>query len=234
MEKTHLFRQDFELVQALLTKLERGELAIDELEQLTSACSNLYERAVILKYKAFEQKTKGQELESEPDSVPEPDSYTEQDENREEVFVELEEVVIPAEEDMPAFDFDILGDDEPEHEPSIIEELVSAEAPKEEPVKEEPAAPGNLFTDNSLVSRLAAGKITTLVGAFGLNERLRFINNLFDGSSEAFSAAVKELDAQSGGDAAMQRVQLYATQYNWDHEDESVAEFVTYIQRRYA
>lgn len=232
MEKTHLFRQELELVQSLVNKLECGELTIDELEQITIACSNLYERAIILKYKAFEQKVRTTEQLPEPYAIP----VIENDPEIEETL--SIEVIDDAEDEMPAFDFDILEDEQDAHEPSIIEEVISSEATQHEPLMEEKVTPaastGALFTDNSLASKLAGGKLSSLVGAFGLNERLRFINNLFDGSSEAFSAAVKELDAQNGGEAAMQRVQSFAAQYNWDQEDESVTEFVTYIQRRYA
>ena len=51
--------------------------------------------------------------------------------------------------------------------------------------------------DNSISSQLAGRKIETLSGAFGINQRLLYINELFDGSGEDFSDAVKLLDTQS-------------------------------------
>ena len=51
--------------------------------------------------------------------------------------------------------------------------------------------------DNSMSSNYQGAKIDTLIGAFGLNQKLLFINELFNGSSELFSDAIKILDAQS-------------------------------------
>ncbi len=88
--------------------------------------------------------------------------------------------------------------------------------------------------DNSIASKLSGGKLNSLVGAFGLNERLRFINNLFDGSSEQFSEAVKVLDAQSNFSEAMSKINEMAAKHEWDDEDDSVKEFMNYLNRRYA
>ncbi len=60
-----------------------------------------------------------------------------------------------------------------------------------------------------------------------------FINNLFDGSSESFSNAVKLLDnKQSFTDAKTDLIKM-STDNTWDLEDESVSEFLTYVNRRY-
>lgn len=88
--------------------------------------------------------------------------------------------------------------------------------------------------DNSLAGRFSAGPLESLIGAFGLNERLRFINDLFDGSSEKFSDAIKALDSQSDLDAAKVKVAGYAEDNEWDPEEEVVAEFMNYLNRRYA
>jgi hypothetical protein len=88
--------------------------------------------------------------------------------------------------------------------------------------------------DNSVASQFTGGKLDSLVGAFGLNQRLRFINNLFDGSSESFSEAVKVLDSQASLDEATEKAEVYAKDHDWDPEEENVIEFMTYVNRRYA
>jgi len=88
--------------------------------------------------------------------------------------------------------------------------------------------------DNSIASRFSSRPLETLIGAFGLNERLRFINDLFDGSSEKFSDAIKALDNQSDIDAARNKASQYAQENNWDPEEEVVVEFMNYLNRRYA
>lgn len=74
----------------------------------------------------------------------------------------------------------------------------------------------------------------TLIGSFTLNERLQFINELFEGSSDSFSTAVKKLDALDGLDSARSVVSEFASTNNWDLESEIVEDFLVKICRRYA
>jgi hypothetical protein len=76
--------------------------------------------------------------------------------------------------------------------------------------------------------------LETLIGSFTLNERLQFINELFEGSSDSFSSAVKKLDALDGLDAARNVVADFASLNSWDLESEIVEDFLVKICRRYA
>ena len=154
----------------------------------------------------------------------------------------------PIEEETPIVEEEAPAE-EPVSEPEIksepVAEVVETPQPEveEEPEKTAPEATvhvkGSFFDrlnmpDNSLAGRFAAGKLDTLIGAFGLNEKLRFINDLFDGSSEKFSDAIKTLDSQNNLDGARQKVEEYAHQLAWDPEEEVVMDFVNYVNRRYA
>jgi hypothetical protein len=113
----------------------------------------------------------------------------------------------------------------------VTEEWVSEQAPVSESddfVKRFSAI------DPSIQHQLAMSRLETLIGSFGLNERLQFINELFDGSSEAFSDAIKSIDAQSDEQSALRKASNLAAQFNWDHDSETVEEFVLKIKRRYA
>ena len=88
--------------------------------------------------------------------------------------------------------------------------------------------------DDSLHSMLSVSKIDTLVGAFSLNEKLRFMNDLFDGSSDDFNDSVRDLDQQENGDSANGKINELAKQFEWETEDEAVVEFISFIKRRYA
>jgi len=77
-------------------------------------------------------------------------------------------------------------------------------------------------------------KIDSLIGSFGLNERLQYINELFDGSSENFSDAIKVLDNQTTIDSAKTKVAELALINNWDIESETIVEFMQKVVRRYA
>ena len=74
----------------------------------------------------------------------------------------------------------------------------------------------------------------TLIGSFTLNERLQFINELFEGSSDSFSSAVKKLDVLDGLDTARNVVAEFALSNDWDLESEIVEDFLVKICRRYA
>ena len=76
--------------------------------------------------------------------------------------------------------------------------------------------------------------LETLIGSFSLNEKLQFINELFDGSSDAFSTATKKLDACQHMSEAREQLSEYSSTYNWDLESEIVEDFIFKICRRYA
>jgi hypothetical protein len=89
--------------------------------------------------------------------------------------------------------------------------------------------------ESHIPSSFSMSKLDTLIGSFGLNERLQFINELFGGSSEAFSDAIKVLDARTGLDSAREKIAEFAASNNWDDADnETITDFVAKIKRRYA
>ena len=89
--------------------------------------------------------------------------------------------------------------------------------------------------ESHIPSSLTMSKLDTLIGSFGLNERLQFINELFGGSSETFSDAVKVLDARTGMDSAREKIAEFAAANNWeDADNETITDFVAKIKRRYA
>ena len=76
--------------------------------------------------------------------------------------------------------------------------------------------------------------LESLIGAFTLNEKLQFINELFDGSSDDFSSNVKQLDQLASIDAARNMIAELADTFSWDKESEIVEDFIYKICRRYA
>ena len=76
--------------------------------------------------------------------------------------------------------------------------------------------------------------LETLIGSFSLNEKLQLINELFGGSSDVFSSAIKRLDALSNLSATRPILAEMAEMHNWDLESETTEEFIFKICRRYA
>lgn len=243
MNNESKLKTELDELSGFVSKLNAGELTIHELVELEQVARSIHEKTIILKYKAFEQTTgKSEQVITEA-----PEELV-KDEPVEETIVD----------EMPAIEFSIFDDeqekeilDEESDEASVIEEEPTPiEQPelKEEPIveaiveKSEPelASSSTSFweqlniQDNSLSSQFAGSKLDTLIGAFGLNEKLRYINDLFDGSSELFSDAVKLLDTQSDLNAAKSQIDKMASEHSWDPDEETVVEFMAYVNRRYA
>lgn len=238
-------------IESYISKLETASLTMDELFELEKLTRKLHERSIILRYKAFENKVGIEAPKVEEKAIEEPVIETQEEPElpvEEEKEEELEFKIFDNEEEEDlGFVFEAPEEDE-EPEAKIEEEIPVA--PKEEvkpqevepepPVEEsKPASEGGSFLDrfkapdNSLGSQLAGSKLDSLIGAFGLNEKLMFINELFDGSSEMFSDAIKSLDSKNGMDEANAMLENLAEEHSWDPEEEAVAEFIVYIQRRH-
>lgn len=175
---------------------------------------------------------------------------TPQEEMKEEiVLAEEPEIVAPTENHFDSVDEEIAPEEtffnEPEQEATIVETTIETPvAPTNEiqstaaPV--ESAAPSTKIEQKiaqiklKMNSQLGYYTISSLIGSFGLNERLLYINELFDGSSEAFSDAIKQLDAKTSlSDATIFTSEL-VHKFNWDIESDTVEEFFQKLCRRYA
>lgn len=258
MKNLQLYKNQIEELKNLVDKLDKGELTRDELSSLEELSRAIHERSIILKYKAFENNAESSieevVIESVEEEVEETFDWEPTSEPVEESVEEKEETVFSFE---PTSD-EVEQDDEPiETEPVaelVIEEIeeeveeiiVEEEVIEEEPIVEDSTIQGvddnsnetfmeqMNISDQSLNTLLSGSKLETLIGAFGLNEKLRFINDLFDGSSEKFSDAIKILDTQSDMAAVNLQMNELASTHDWDTEEESVTEFISIVSRRYA
>ena len=276
-------------IQALFENIQSGSLTADEMESLVELTRELHERALILRYKSYEEKIFGiaptkVEVQIE-ETFEEIEEATENIEIEEEPhilsFEEVEEEILEHEKqevvnDEPVFDFDMFEKAEEEifAPEMIIEPTIEIEESNifEEPIEEiqsdpevlapivddtfevestpifsepepivEPAPEVNtdIFNrysntaDDSLSSRLMSAKLQTLVGSFGLNDKLQCIRELFAGSSEAFNQAIEQLDNQADFTAAKRVLAQFAQQFSWDLESNLTAEFIQKVERRY-
>lgn len=242
------FKSQKEIVQSIasnLDDLEAGNLSLEALEVHLDLVRELYERSLVLRFKAFEKSLGKEEKLQEKEIVP---SLVEN---------KIEEVVEPIvmmEEEVPEIEFSLFEENEEEIEEELfvpepiiekkIEPIIEA-SPIVEPVPKEIHEPISLAeaseflskfqsVENELSKQLGFSKLETLVGSFGLNERLQYINELFDGSSEVFSEAIKSLDVLPNINTAKSLTADLAIQNNWDVESDTVEEFIQKICRRYA
>lgn len=283
----------------LIGKIKNGTATLGEIEAFAAAASQLQERAVVLRYKAYESKVFGTPATSETPEVsaaaetetapapeiPAEEPVAEQEETQGfDLFGEPEGEAFdlfsldPAEEpeigelqeQQP--ETDLVGDTQtiPVSETPYTEEPLSApletetESPEAsdqiEQAYQEPAQPAESADppqtetpieqpmsagvhpvysrlsaeDNSLASRLMSVRLDSLKGAFGFNERLQIIQELFDGSSEQFAQAIDMLDTLGSKSEARSVVSTYAHRYDWDKDSNLALEFVQKVERRYA
>jgi hypothetical protein len=243
-------------------QMESRKLSMQDLEELVSQARELYERTLILRYKAYEVKVFGElrevlEVEIPAEKVVEVISEEEEieEETQEEISADIE--ITKEEEkvsDEPIFDFDVFDEKIEEKEevisesiPEIKEEKVEAQEIVEDLIdtKLEPTRSfltqtesSDIFnkileSDNSLGSLLMSSKLNTLIGSFGFNEKYQCIQELFNGSSEEFNQAIDLLDNLDNLDQAKNQLEFYVDSNSWDLESELVAEFVTKVARRY-
>lgn len=81
--------------------------------------------------------------------------------------------------------------------------------------------------------RLGTSKINSLKGAIGLNDRMLFINELFNGDVNSFNEVINKLDQLENNEVALRQLSEIAANENWNKEDSSVDAFAHLITRRY-
>lgn len=312
-----------EEINGLLAKIKAGTASLGELEAFAAATQQLNERAIILKYKAYEAKVFGSSTSPATDSASVDDhhSATGNLQMQDEETVKTEESVVPShigkvvpepiveadteEElsfDLFSMDSEEVGFDQPqqmseqednslrsatvdqsaidnsasvedkaqeepiaepfieEKETEIIDEPAATTAPEivetpkvdastssatstpfpesapvsHAPVNEHPVLRRARANDGSLQSRLLSVRLETLKNAFGLNERILIVKELFGGDNELYNSTIDSLDNAGDINAARNKMSTLANQYGWREDSELAIEFVQKVERRYA
>ena len=168
-------------------------------------------------------------------ATPEIESEVEEDEVLPEVEKEIEQSI--EEEVLP--EIEIKEEELVEENLDSEEEIENTANDSAETTKEITEDASSLFPkilkiEKSIAQNYQVMTLETLIGSFTLNERLQFINELFDGSSDLFSSAIKRLDALDNRDSARSVIAEYAAENNWDLDGEVVEDFMLKICSRYA
>ena len=169
-------------------------------------------------------------------ATPEIESEVEEDEVLPEVENEIEQS-IEKEDILP--EIEIKEEELVEENLDSEEEIENTANDSAETSKEIAEDASSLFPklmkiEKSIAQNYQVMTLETLIGSFTLNERLQFINELFDGSSDLFSSAIKRLDALDNRDSARSVIAEYAAENNWDLDGEVVEDFMLKICSRYA
>ena len=246
-----------------LKKISKGNITLIELEETLASSRELYERLLIVRYKVYENSIladKESEEHKDVDNETEvkKEEETIPDENKDIEIIFEEETNDIAEDSIIRFDLfatpeidseveedEVLPEIEIKEEELVEENLdseeeientayESAETSKEIAEDASSLFPKLLKIEKSIAQNYQVMTLETLIGSFTLNERLQFINELFDGSSDLFSSAIKRLDALDNRDSARSVIAEYAAENNWDLDGEVVEDFMLKICSRYA
>lgn len=159
---------------------------------------------------------------------------------------ELHEETMPEEDniELPKTIGDIMRENQSDLSVERIleeEQQILAEKEEEMPAKEVTAdityAPAfftryNAIADNPS-AKMIAPKIESLNTAFGLGEKLMYIRELFDGSSDAFDYTVKLVEKVNSFEEAKNILNDVAHSNNWNLEEQATLDFVNKVERRF-
>ena len=122
----------------------------------------------------------------------------------------------------------------PSNQPDVLS--VDTEAPvlslhtAQAPASDSAASTGVATLGDSL-QKVATGSLSKSIS---LNQKFRFINQLFNGSADAYNEAVAELDQMTNYGQALDLISYrYANQFMWNMESDEVTELVEILKRRF-
>lgn len=88
--------------------------------------------------------------------------------------------------------------------------------------------------EKPLVEKAGKGKIEDLKRAFGVNDKIIFVRELFKGDTDSFNSAVRRLNEMKSFHEADQCLKNeLAKTFNWNFEDEQVMKFAVLVERRF-
>ncbi|TVR39364.1 MAG: hypothetical protein EA392_06350 [Cryomorphaceae bacterium] len=247
MEK---FKSIPELIQSLnllASRINNGTVGLEEFEVTLRDARELYERLVILRYKAIEDRnlmgmggTRPSASKVEEPQAPPPQPLA----PKQISLIDSIEEISREQQDEP----ELPQPPPPPPPPAQPEPRAAAPKPVPPPTPEPAPAPVQKPVSRSrsevippsegrpesLADKLSHTKIADLTVAIGLNQKFRFIKELFGGDADAYNQALKKLNTCNDISSARQWVeQELKTTYEWDEEDQLTLTFLSLIERRY-
>ena len=129
-------------------------------------------------------------------------------------------------EPVVAVEEDLAPSAEAPEMPSIAMDFEERE---DAPARTAPTTPAPTTEKKSLNDRLAGGVLK-----FGLNDRIGFVKDLFDGSQEDFNRVVSQLNTLSTLDEANEFIQTHiAGEYRWEEKEETAARFMAAVEQKF-
>ena len=88
---------------------------------------------------------------------------------------------------------------------------------------------------NSIAETFHRAPIESIARSISLNQKFRFINQLFNGNASEYNQAIQEIDTLNNYGQALDLISdQYASQYIWDMKSDEVSELVEILKRRFS
>ena len=223
-----------ELASSIQTQMERlmaGELSLEELELVTEQGRELYERLVVLRYKAYNETVTGRqdsEVVQESNEVIAEKETPKQDAPHQVSLIEAIEEVTKEElfDEAPLF---ALNTKEESPVSNTLFDL--AALPATQSVNDMLAQ--TIVQHETLAQHHTQAPIADLKIAITLNQRFQFSRELFKGNNQDYEVAIDLLNTSSKEDA-LQYVKSLESKYEWSNESTVVRDFRSLVERRHS
>ena len=217
-----------------LERLKAGELSLEELEIVVEQSREIYERLVVLRFKACGDaaQSKTEEVSTTTvsglaqtigESKPETTNQVSLMDVIAEVTHEKEEVV----EEKLLFTFDA----HPEETPISNTLFDLAALPATQSVNEMLAR--SIVQQETVAQHHTHTPIADLKIAITLNQRFQFSRELFKGNNQDYEVAIERLNTSSRNEA-MQQLQTLESKYEWSTGSAVVRDFRSLVERRHS
>lgn len=89
------------------------------------------------------------------------------------------------------------------------------------------------MSDHSVAHQMQLKPIADLKTAIGINEKFQFINELFEGQTDKYNAAINNLNSCTSAVDGEWQLQNMRILNNWEENNETYKKLKVYINRRY-
>jgi hypothetical protein len=259
MENAMRLKELSEELHTNINELLSGNMTPAQTQHLVELCSELYEKLIVLRFKAFtETITPAEKMQavletSEPikidttpvstppelanqvnliDAIKEVEQDVSQDSSKD--ASALQDVAQDSSKDVAQ---DASQEDEDE---DIVFQLI----PNDEPVIEAPKGEvkpmvslNDTFKENanqqaSIAKKLEGSPISDLKKNISLNQRFQFCKDLFKGNNQEYEVTLEKLN-NTNRDEAMRILQTLRDKYSWNPESMAAKDFTDLVNRRY-
>ena len=242
-----------------INALLSGNMSPEQTQHLVELCSELYEKLIVLRFKAFtETITPAEKMQavletSEPikiDTTPvsTPPELANQV-NLIDAIKEVEQVVAQDANALQDSTKDVAQDStkdasQDEDEDNDDEDIVFQLIPNDEPAIEAPKGEvkpmvslNDTFKENAsqqatIVKKLEGSPISDLKKNISLNQRFQFCKDLFKGNNQEYEVTLEKLN-NTNRDEAIRVLQTLKDKYSWNPDSMAVKDFTDLVTRRY-